>query len=123
MHRLTQRLQFVQVATLSTLRKHLESIGVQDCRFKVEKVHHDRVTISCEDVHSGRKSYVILPSYPTGHQDDLPANPNVVLDPLEFVNVEGCAQRRVFAPLLGNELLEYYEKLHPDTEFSLTRCC
>jgi len=38
-------------------------------------------------------------------------------DPLEFVNGEGCAQRRVFAPLLGLEVLEYYETLHPDTEF------
>ncbi len=125
MRRLTERWQPVQVATLSTLRKHLESLSGPDCKFTIEKAHGDRVAVRCERANGGEKSrsVVILPAYPTGHPDDEPANPNVVLDPVEFIGAETCAKREVFAPLLGEEVLAYYHKQHPHSELSISRCC
>lgn len=126
MHMLTKRFQSVNVVTLSTLRDRLENISGPDCRFKIEKVRHDRITVRSDRMVSGKEArfFVVLPAYPTGHEDDTPGNPNVVLDPLEFVNAETCAEREAFAPLLGEEVLAYYHKLHPhDVGLSLTRCC
>lgn len=119
MHMLTKRFQNVNVATLNTLREYLENFSSPACRFKVEKVRRDRITVGSESVMSGKKthSFVVLPAYPTGHDDDAPCNPNVVLDPLLFENVETCSEREVFAPLLGHEVLAYYEKLHRTSVF------
>jgi hypothetical protein len=123
MRMLTNRFQSVNVATLSTLRERLETISSPNCRFRIEKVLRDRVTIRGESLLSGEYSFVVLPAYPTGHEDDVPANPNVVLDPLLFVNAETCAEREMFAPLLGHDVLTYYDKLHPHIGVSLSHCC
>lgn len=125
MHRLTKRLQRVEVATLATLRERLQTIRDGDWRFTIDKVQEDRVTVRADRLAFGKtmRCSVVLPSYPTGHQDDIPGNPNVVLDPLEFVNAETCKQRQVFAPLLGRDVLDYYDKLHQDTGPALARCC
>lgn len=125
MHILSKRFQSVNVVTLNTLREHLETISSPDCRFKIEKVRGDRVTVRNESLISGKKtnSSVVLPAYPTGHEHDVPGNPNVVLDPLTFVNAETCVEREVFAPLLGNDVLAYYHKLHPHTGLTVSRCC
>jgi hypothetical protein len=112
MHILSKRFQSVNVVTLSTLRGHLETISTPDCRFTIENLI------------SGKKISVVLPAYPTGHEHDVPGNPNVVLDPLAFVNAETCAETEVFAPLLGRDVLDYYHKLHPHTDgFAVSRCC
>jgi len=126
MHMLTKRFQSVNVVTLSTLREHLETISSDDCRFKIEKVRGDRITVRSESLISGKKrnSSVVLPAYPTGHEHDVPGNPNVVLDPLAFVNAGTCAEREVFVPLLGQDVLAYYHKLHPHTDgLAVSRCC
>jgi hypothetical protein len=125
MHILSKRFQSVNVVTLNTLREHLETISSPDCRFKIEKVRGDRVTVRNESLISGKKtnSSVVLPAYPTGHEHDVPGNPNVVLDPLTFVNAETCVEREVFAPLLGRDVLAYYHKLHPHTGLTVSRCC
>ncbi len=125
MHLLTKRFQSINVATLCTLREHLKNISGPECGFKIEKVRSDRVTVSSECLVSGARSRpsVVLPAYPTGHQDDTPNNPNVVLDPIQFLNAETCAEREVFTPLLGKEVLAYYEKLHPHLGFSMNQCC
>jgi hypothetical protein len=103
----------------------LETISSDDCRFKIEKVRGDRITVRSESLISGKKrnSSVVLPAYPTGHEHDVPGNPNVVLDPLAFVNAETCAETEVFAPLLGHDVLDYYHKLHPHTGITVSRCC
>jgi hypothetical protein len=124
-HILSKRFQGVNVVTLSTLRDHLETISGSDCKFKIEKVRGDRVTVRAESLISGKKtdSSVVLPAYPTGHEHDVPGNPNVVLDPVSFVNAETCVEREVFCPLLGHDVLAYYNKLHPHTGLSISRCC
>lgn len=125
MRMLTKRFQRVNVTTLSTLREHLKTISRPDCVFEVEKVRRHRITVRSESLGSGKKlhPFVVLPAYPTGHEDDEPSNPNVVLDPLQFGNVETCAEREVFVPLLGQDVLAYYDKLHPHIGFSLSSCC
>ena len=123
-HILSKRFQRVNVVTLSTLREHLEAISSPDCRFTIEKVRGDRITVRSENLISEKKISVVLPAYPTGHEHDVPGNPNVVLDPLAFVNAETCAETEVFAPLLGHDVLDYYHKLHPHTVgLSVSRCC
>jgi hypothetical protein len=126
MHTLTARHQIVTVMTVSTLRAHLERISGPACRFTIHKAHRDRVSIRGEYSLSGKRkhSYVLLPAYPTGYPGDAPCNNlNVVLDPLDFVDVETCAERETFAPLLGKEMLEYYEKMHPHAGMPVSRCC
>ena len=124
MHILSKRFQSVTVVTLSTLREHLEIISTPDCKFTIEKVRGDRITVRSEDLISGKKISVVLPAYPTGHEHDVPGNPNVVLDPVAFVNAGTCAEREVFAPLLGQDVLAYYHKLHPHTDgLAVSRCC
>lgn len=125
MHILSKRFQSVNVVTLSTLREYLETISSPDCIFKIEAVRGDRVTVRRESLIAGKKasSSVVLPAYPTGHEHDVPGNPNVVLDPLAFVNAETCEEREVFAPLLGQDVLEYYHKLHPHIGLVASRCC
>jgi hypothetical protein len=122
---LTKRFQSVQVATLSALRERLETISGPDFKFAIEKVRGDRVAVRREDLTSREKAHpiVILPAYPTGHDHDKPANPNVVLDPLEFINADTWDKRDVFAPLLGHDVLEYYDRLHSHGGLSVTRCC
>jgi hypothetical protein len=122
---LTKRFQSVNVVTLSTLREQLEKISTPECKFKIDKVRADRVTVRSESLVAGKKvNYsVVLPAYPTGHEHDVPGNPNVVLDPMEFVNAETCAEWEVFAPLLGNDVLEFYHKQHPHIGVSVSRCC
>jgi hypothetical protein len=126
MHMLTARRQNVTVMTVSTLRSHLESISDPACRFTIHKVHRDRVSVRSDYVLSGKRkhSYVLLPAYPTCSPDDAPCNNlNVVLDPLAFVDVDTCTERHVFAPVLGHEILAYYEKMHPHAGIPLSRCC
>jgi hypothetical protein len=126
MHTLTARHQRVMVMTVRTLRNHLERIGSQACRFTIHKVHRDRVSVRAEYTLAGKKkhSYVLLPAYPTGYPGDSPCNNlNVVLDPLDFVDVETCIERETFLPLLGEDILTYYEKMHPHDGLVVTRCC
>jgi hypothetical protein len=66
---------------------------------------------------------VVLPVYPTGHPDDTPDNPNVVLDPIGFVNADTPEERSAYMPLLGSDVLTHYEKLHVGGEMPLARCC
>ena len=123
--RFTKRFQSVDVVTLSALREHLESISNHDCKFQVEKAGHDRVTIRCESLADGKHvhSFVVLPAYPTGHSDDSPTNPNVVLDPLGFANADTHEERERFLPLLSHDVLVHYEKMHPQSGLKMTRCC
>ena len=125
MNILTKRDQSVNVVTLSTLRERLEAISTPECRFTIEKVRGDRITVRSESLIAGKKAScsVVLPAYPTGHEHDVPGNPNVVLDPLAFSGAETCVDREVFAPLLGEDVLEYYHKLHPHLGVSVSRCC
>ena len=126
MQTLTARRQSVTIMTVNSLRAHLESISSRACRFTIHKVHRDRVSIRGEYVLSGKKklSYVVLPAYPTGYPDDAHCNNlNVVLDPLEFIDVETCTEREEFAPLLGHEILAYYERTHPHAVMPFSRCC
>ena len=120
--RFTKRFQSVDVVTLSALRDHMESISTHDCRFRVEKATHDRVTIRCESA-PHKPCFVVLPAYPTGHSDDSPTNPNVVLDPLEFLNADTHEERERFLPLLNHDVLAHYEKMHPHKGLAMTRCC
>lgn len=123
--RFTSRRQSVQVLTLSSLREFLDSISNHDCRFRVEKVTRDRVTVRCESLSEGKRTHsdVMLPAYPTGHADDEPTNPNVVLDPLEFHNAEDHESRHRFLPLLGHDILAHFDKMHPKAGLKMTRCC
>ena len=124
--RFTKRSQTVTVVTLSTLREQLESLNrQQEGKLLIEKVSRDRVTIRWEAAASGVRvqSWVVLPSYPTGHEDDSPTNPNVVLDPLEFVGADTHEERERFVPLLGHDVLVHYEKMHPQPGLKMTRCC
>ena len=126
MQRLTERRQSVTVMTVSTLRSHLESISRPARRFRVHKVQGDRAIVRCEYAVAGTRKHtdVVLPAYPTGYESDTPPrNVNVVLDPLEFVNAESCADHDVFAPLLGEEVLAHFEKMHPHVGLSMSRCC
>jgi hypothetical protein len=123
MRMLTKRFQSVRVATLSSLREYLDNVSGPGCRFTVEKARRDRVTIRGDSSNPEKTSFVVLPSYSTGHEDDAPGNPNVVLDPLEFVNAETHEEREVFVPLLGHDVLTYYERLHLQTGLSMSRCC
>ena len=126
MHTLTARRQSVTVMTVSTLRAHLEGISTSAYRFTIHKVHRDRVSVRSEYVLSGKKktAYVLLPAYPTGYPGDAPCNNlNVVLEPLDFVDIDNCAERDIFAPLLGNDMLAYYEKMHPHAGIPVSRCC
>ena len=112
--------------TVSTLRSHLETVSTSAGRFTIDKVHRDRVAVRSDYVLSGKRkhAYVLLPAYPTGSPDDAPSNNlNVVLDPLDFEGVDSCAERGVFEPVLGSEILAYYEKMHPHAALPLTRCC
>ena len=103
----------------------MERISTPDCKFKIDKVSDKRVTVLSNRLVSGKRtrSYVLLPAYPTTHEDDVPGNPNVVLDPIEFVDAESCEEREVFAPILGHEILEYFHRLHPHLEMRMARCC
>lgn len=126
MHALTARRQNVTVMTVSTLRDHLACISSAACKFTIDKAHRDRVSVRGDYLLAGKKkhSYVVLPAYPTGYPGDSPCNNlNVVLDPVEFVNVDSCTEREVFTPLLGEALLEHYERMHPHTGLMVTRCC
>lgn len=122
--RFTKRSQAVSVITVAALREHLEQISRPGCRFRIENVGRDRVTVQVE-IGSSKRPHpcVILPAYPTGHADDLPGNPNVVLDPLEFMNAETHAEREVFVPLVGHDVLLHYEKMHPSAVMPFNRCC
>jgi hypothetical protein len=126
MQRLTERRQKVTVMTVSTLRSHLESISRRGRRFTVHKVQGERAVIRCDYTAVGVRKHtdVVLPAYPTGYESDAPPrNVNVVLDPLEFVNAETCADHDVFAALLGEEVLAHYEKMHQQVGLSMSRCC
>ncbi len=112
--------------TVSALRSHLQGVSSTTCKFTIEKVQRDRISIRCDYVVSGKKkhSHVSLPAYPTGSPDDTPANNlNVVLDPLNFENVASCAEREIYAPLLGSETLAHYQRMHPDSDLPVSRCC
>jgi hypothetical protein len=126
MHMLTGRHQNVTVMTVNTLRSYLDNISSPNCTFAVHKVDRDRVSVRSDYMFSGKRKrlYVLLPAYPTGSPDDAPCkNLNVVLDPLDFVDVDSCSEREVFAPLLGHEMLAYYEKMHPHAGLTVSRCC
>ncbi len=120
--RFTKRFQVVNVLTLSSLREHLESISTPDRKFRIENAGRDRVTVRVE-TGNGQHAAVVFPAYPTGHPDDQPTNPNVVLDPLEFVKAETHAQREAFLPLLDHDILAHYEKMHPSAVMPFNRCC
>lgn len=112
--------------TVSALRDYLKNASNANCRFTIDKVERDRVSIRGDYVFSGKKkhSHVLLPAYPTGLPDDAVShNLNVVLDPLEFRNTESSTEREVFAPVLGHETLDYYERMHAGSDFPVTRCC
>jgi len=121
----TKRFQSVNVLTLNTLREYLETISTPERKFKIDKLRGDRVTVSSESLLAGKKlnCSVVLPAYPTGHEHDTPGNPNVVLDPISFVNAENCAEWEIFTPLLGKDVLEFYHKQHPHIGVSVSRCC
>jgi hypothetical protein len=126
MHKLTVRRQDVTVMTVSALRSYLESVSGPSCRFTIHKVHRDHVSVRGDYRLSGKNkhSYVLLPAYPTGSPDDAPCNNlNVVLDPLDFEDVDTCAERDIFAPVLGREVLAHYEKMHPHAALTVSRCC
>lgn len=126
MHMLTGRRQNVTVMTVNTLRSHLESFSRPDCKFSIDKVHRDRVSIRADYFLSGNRKHscVLLPAYPTGFPGDAPCNNlNVVLDPLSFVDADTHAEYHVFLPLLGHEVLAHYEKLHPQEGLPISRCC
>jgi hypothetical protein len=126
MHTLTARRQCVTVMTVSTLRAHLEDISTSAYRFTIHRVHRDRVWVRGEYVLAGKKKTadVLLPAYPTGYPGDAPCNNlNVILEPLDFVNIDTCTERDIFAPLLGNNMLAYYEKMHSHAGLHVTRCC
>jgi hypothetical protein len=123
---LTARRQNVTVMTVSSLRDHLDAISRPTCRFSVEKVRGDRVSIRSDFTLGGIRKHasVVLPAYPTGCPNDSPChNLNVVLDVLEFVGTDTCAERDMFAPLLGEEALTHYEKMHQQQGLHMTRCC
>ena len=112
--------------TVSTLRSYLADVSTSTCRFTVHKVHRDHLSIRGDYLLSGKRkhAFVLLPAYPTGYPDDAPSNNlNVVLDPLDFEDVDTCAERDIFEPVLGPEILAYYEKMHPHAALPLTRCC
>ncbi len=123
--RLTQRSQSVKVLTVSSLREFLDSSSSPECRFQVDKVARDRVTVRAECPVNSKRLHpiVVFPAYATGHADDLPGNPNVVLDPLEFVNAETHAEREIFVPLIGHDVLVHFEKMHPSGNMPFSRCC
>jgi hypothetical protein len=126
MQTLTTRRQSVTVMTVNTLRTHLDSISSRTRRFTIHKVQRDRVSVRGEYALLGKKklSYVVLPAYPTGYPDDaLCNNLNVVLEPLDFIDVDTCTEREEFAPLLGVEMLAYYERMHPHAGMPFSRCC
>lgn len=112
--------------TVNALRAHLESLSTRDCSFSIAKVERDRAFVRADhlDGTTKKRSLVILPAYPTGWKDDDNCkNLNVVLDPLKFEGVESCSERHVFEPLLGHDVLEQYEKTHPDSVVPMSRCC
>jgi len=124
--RLTARKQNVTVMTVSTLREHLDTISNDDLRLSIAKVHRDRVSIRADFTSSGKRRHAsaTLPAYPTGSAEDAPANNlNVVLDPISFDGATSCAELHVFEPLLGHDILEHYEKLHPSEAMPMSRCC
>ncbi len=126
MHRLTARHQTVTVMTVNNLRTHLEGLSNDACRFTVSKVHRDHISIRSDYTLAGKKKHasVVLPAYPTGSPDDAPCNNlNVVLDPLQFEGAPNCEERAVFGALLGYDILEHYEKTHPDAAMPISRCC
>lgn len=122
---LTKRFDSVRVATLASLRERLDELNAAALRFTVEKVRGDRVILRAEKTSDGKRmeARVVLPSYPTGHEHDVPANPNVVLDPVDFPGATTCEERSLFAPLLGQDAIEHYEKLHVVPGLTMTRCC
>ncbi len=122
--RFTKRFEGVNVTTVSSLRERLEEISTAACKLEIEKVTNDRVIV-CAKATGQKRPYpaVILPAYPTGHADDHPGNPNVVLDPVEFTNAATHDERHLFVPLLGHDILEHYEKLHPAAVLPFNRCC
>jgi hypothetical protein len=126
MQTLTARRQTVTVMTVNTLRAHLERISSPACKFSLDKVRGDRVSVRSDYILDGKKkhSYVLLPCYPTGHPADATCNNvNVVLEPLDFIDIDSCSERIMFAPLLGIEMLGYFEKMHPHAGLPVSRCC
>lgn len=126
MHMLTRRRESVTVMTVNTLRSHLEDISSLGCRFSIHKVHRDRVSIRGDYVLFGKRKHseILLPAYPTGFAGDAPCNNlNVVLDPLAFIDADTHAEREVFVPLVGHEMLTYYEKMHMAEGLPMSRCC
>lgn len=124
MRRFTERKQKITIFTLSSLRKHLQQLQVAEkTEFSIDKLHNGHMTVRAKTPRSGSEAWLILPTYPTGHPDDAPWNPNVVLDPLGFIEADTPEERAVFTPLLGPDVLEFYERLHQNSESSLLRCC
>lgn len=123
---LTDRCEKITVMTVSALRSRLEQLSNAGCSFAVHKVRNDHVSVRADYRHEGNKkrSFVILPAYPTGWPDDATcSNVNVVLEPLRFDAADDACEREMFAPLLGHDVLHYYETLHPDNGVAVTRCC
>lgn len=126
MHTLTGRRENVVVMTVSTMRSHLANVSSRECTFSLHKVHADRVSIRSDYFLSGKgkRSYVLLPAYPTGFPGDAPSNNlNVVLDPIGFVDADSHAERDIFAPVVGHEVLVHYEKMHQHEGLPMSRCC
>jgi hypothetical protein len=126
MHRLTARSQTVTVMTVHTLRTHLEGFSTGACRFTICKVHRDHVSIRGDYTRAGKKKHcsVVLPAYPTGSADDAPCNNlNVVFDPLSFEGAASGEEREMFSPLLGQDILDHYEKTHAGAGVPVSRCC
>ncbi len=122
---LTKRFEAVQVITMASLREHLETLSTPDCKYAIEKVRGAKVFVRAEArLHETRvRPAVVLPTYPTGHAHDDPVNPNVVLDPMEFVDAETPHKRALILPLLGEEVMRHYDKMHPAEQLQMTRCC
>lgn len=122
---LTKRFESVQVITMASLREHLEALSTAECKFSIDKVRGAKVYIRAEArIHDEKvKPAVVLPTYPTGHAHDDPVNPNVVLDPVEFVDAETPHKRELFLPLLGEDAMRHYNKMHPAQQLQMTRCC
>lgn len=112
--------------TVATLHSHLENISRPACGFAIQKVHRDHVSIRADYKLSGVRKHpsVVLPAYPTGNPSDDPcSNLNVVLDPIAFIDADTSADRYVFLPLLGRDILAHYERLHQEPGLSVSRCC
>ena len=111
--------------TVRALREHLERVSTDACSFSISKVQRDRVAIRADYAAQAAKKHalLLLPAYPTGWPEDAPCNNlNVVLDPIA-IECADCAERAIFAPLLGPDILAHYEKTHSHSEAPVSRCC